>query len=113
MTRVELGNGGTLPSSAPVRVTGLSNIRGIVAGADFSVAFREDGQAFAWGQAPSFVTFKSTPVRVSGLDDGTVVAAASHVLAIDGAGRGKAWGRGSKVGERDHLARAASLAWTA
>ncbi|MFO1305443.1 MAG: BACON domain-containing carbohydrate-binding protein [Burkholderiales bacterium] len=100
----QLGNGGTLPSSAPVRVTGLSNIRGIVAGADFSVAFREDGQAFAWGQAPSFVTFKSTPVRVSGLDDGTVVAAASHVLAIDGAGRGKAWGRGSKVGERDHLA---------
>ena len=78
-------------------------MRTIAAGADFSLAVREDGQAFAWGLAPSFGSPKSTPTRVSGFDHATILSASSHVLALDQAGRGKAWGRGSKVGERDHL----------
>jgi len=99
----QLGNGDTGPAAAPVQVTGLANVRSIAAGADFSVAVREDGQAFAWGQVPGVSTFKAAPVRISGLDGATILAAASHVLALDQAARGMAWGSGSKVGERDHL----------
>ena len=93
-TRASSATGGTAPAAAPVRVTNLANVRSIAAGADFSVAVREDGQAFAWGLAPSFASFKATPTRVSGLDGARSSSASSHVLSLDQAGRGTAWGRG-------------------
>ncbi len=99
----QLGTGGTAPATAPVRVSNLANVRSIAAGADFSVAVREDGQAFTWGLAPSFAAFKASPTRVSGLDGAAILVAQSHVLSLDQQNRGRTWGRGSKVGERDHL----------
>src|SRR5437870_7105008 len=45
----QLGNGGTTASDVPVPVSGLSNVRAVSAGREFSLALLSDGTVMAWG----------------------------------------------------------------
>lgn len=46
-----LGHGNNLPENNPVpmKINGLTNIRGIASGKKFCTAFNEQGQVFNWG----------------------------------------------------------------
>ena len=98
----QLGIGTTLASANPVAVSNLPlKVSRIVAGNDFSAAILSDGSAYVWGQPPSSGSVQSLPVRVSELDGSVQMAAAFHLLSMDQLARGRAWGPGSRVGDRD------------
>lgn len=70
----QLGNGSTVVSSqTPVQVTGLTGITAIAAGAYHSLAAKNDGTVWAWGNngfaqlGEGSLTNSATPVQVQGL----------------------------------------------
>jgi alpha-tubulin suppressor-like RCC1 family protein len=97
--RGQLGDGTTTVRSAPVQVTGLTDVISVVAGDHHSLALKEDETVWAWGDnsygqiGDSTKTNRSTPVQVIGLTDVISVAAGdSHSLAVKEDGTVWAWG---------------------
>src|SRR5579884_3346311 len=99
----QLGDGTNIDRSAPERVTGLSDVRAspvaIAAGLRHSLALKNDGTVWAWGDnsvgelGDGTTTDRNTPVQVSGLDNVIGIAAgASHNLAVRSDGTVWAWG---------------------
>jgi alpha-tubulin suppressor-like RCC1 family protein/fibronectin type 3 domain-containing protein len=83
----------------PGPVTGLENASAIAAGAEHSLAVRQDGTAWAWGKNDSGQLGTGTredsavPVQVMGLTKGRAVGAGwAHSLALDADGDVWAWG---------------------
>lgn len=117
------GESGSSPkaSTAPVRVTGLSDIIQVEAGWRHAVALRRDGTVWAWGRrddgavgdgAPKGLraVMAVAPVRVPGLEGITQIAVArSHGLALSKDGHVMAWGSNSD-GELGNGTR--DTAWT-
>jgi alpha-tubulin suppressor-like RCC1 family protein len=109
------------PSVTPVRVTGLSDVTQIEAGAKHALALRNDGTVWAWGTRddgrlgdgqPKTLRPVSAlaPVEVPGLDGITQVAAGtSFNLALRRDGQVMAWGT-NNYGELGNGTRA--TAWT-
>jgi len=108
----QLGNGTSVPSNTPVQVVGpdgigtLTNIIAIGAGGCHSIALKDDGTVWAWGdnflgQLGNGTSVPSnTPVQVVGPDGiGTltniiaIAAGGSHTLALRNDGTVWAWGR--------------------
>lgn|GEM_PF-3669829 len=100
----QLGDGTTTNHSAPVTVTGLSNIISVDGGgsetACDSIALKTDGTVWAWGSneygqlGNDSDTDHLTPVQVSGLSDIIAIAAGDyHNLALKNDGTVWAWGR--------------------
>lgn len=84
---------------APVHVSGLNNIVAIEAGVNYSVALRNDGTVWAWGNNSlgtlgNGTTIRhSTPQQVSGLNDVVAISSgAFHVVALRSDGTVWAWG---------------------
>ncbi len=99
----QLGDETTINRSAPVRVSGLTNVpggvRAVAAGLQFSVALKNDGTVWAWGVndagqlGDGTTTNRTSPVQVSGLTDvAAIVAGTGHVLALKNDGTVWAWG---------------------
>lgn len=92
------------PSITPVRVTGLTDVIQIEAGAKHAVALRKDGTVWAWGTRDEGAigdgqpkTLRPVmaigPTQVSGLQGITQIAAARlHNLALRSDGKVMAWG---------------------
>jgi alpha-tubulin suppressor-like RCC1 family protein len=97
-----LGNGSTAAfSPSPVQVAGLSGVRAVAGGLGYSLALREDGTVWAWGDnqfgqlgTGSSADSSLTPVQVAGLSGVRAIAGGySHGLALREDGTVWAWGR--------------------
>jgi alpha-tubulin suppressor-like RCC1 family protein len=89
--------------TTPQQVSGLSNIVGIAAGDQLSMALESDGTIHAWGRnfegqvGDGTTTYRTTPVEVSNLSGVTEISAgAYHALALQGEGElsGAVWAWG-------------------
>ena len=91
--------GGTV--LVPTKVPALSGIQAIAANGNYSIALREDGQLWAWGQNTSgqigtraSSASVSSPTVIAGLPTIRAIAAGvNHVLALDAGGKVWAWGQ--------------------
>ncbi len=104
----ELGDGTTTDSSnKPVQVSELDGIEAIAAGGSLSLALKNDGTVWAWGDNQASqgsriggqlgddeITSSNTPLQVSDLPGGieAIAAGAEHGLALNDDGTVWAWG---------------------
>lgn len=97
----QLGNGTIDQNYVKVikRISGLSNVKAISAGAYHSFALKNDGTVWTWGfndkgqLGIGSTTTQAAPVQVSGLSNITaIVAGDSHTLALKSDGTLWAWG---------------------
>ncbi|HEX8515963.1 MAG TPA: T9SS type A sorting domain-containing protein [Bacteroidia bacterium] len=86
-------------SNIPVQTQSLSGITAIAAEGNFSIALKNDGTVWAWGEnfegqlGNGSTTSGNTPVQVTGLSGITAIAAGySHCLALKNDGTVWAWG---------------------
>jgi alpha-tubulin suppressor-like RCC1 family protein len=97
----ELGRGTHATQElVPAEVSGLSDVKAIVAGRFFSLALKRDGTVWAWGQGDSGVLGDGTdesrysPVQALGLSSITMIAAgATHGIALKADGTVWTWGQ--------------------
>jgi alpha-tubulin suppressor-like RCC1 family protein len=90
--------------STLVQVAGLTDVKYVDAGGDFSLAIKNDGTVWAWGDnsrgqlGTNSVTLSRWPVRVPGLANARAVAAGDggHALAVLADGTVWAWGNNSQ-----------------
>jgi alpha-tubulin suppressor-like RCC1 family protein len=96
----QIGDGTTAPRRlSPVQVPGLSGVVAVAAGHSFSLALREDGTVWGWGQNSSgqlgdgTTTHRFAPVQASGLSGVKAVASGmGHALAVRADGSVWTWG---------------------
>ena len=97
----ELGVGYTGgDSTRPVQVSGLADVKAVAAGNNYSLAVKNDGTVWAWGENSSgelgtggTISRSGAPMRVGGLTDVKDVSAlAYHSLAVENSGEVWAWG---------------------
>jgi alpha-tubulin suppressor-like RCC1 family protein len=112
----QLGNGGTAPNTcdsgpcaiSPVQVSGLTGIVAITAGGTHSLALRDNGTVYAWGNGTSgqlgnsASSSSNTPVQVVGVGGSgfltnvvAVTAGGDHSLALRSDGSVVSWGSDS------------------
>jgi alpha-tubulin suppressor-like RCC1 family protein len=99
----ELGNGGSVDSSTPVKVSGLRDVVMVAAAINSSFALKADGTVWSWGSNTSRnlglgLTNSSivnrTPQQITGLSDISWISATSyHCLAVRSDGQLFAWGQ--------------------
>ncbi|MCZ2356417.1 MAG: T9SS type A sorting domain-containing protein [Bacteroidia bacterium] len=99
----QIGNGTTgTDATSPVQVSGLTNVVKITAGRFFSLAVKNDGTVWAWGEnlygqlGDGTNTDRNIPVQVSGLTNVTSAIAATgafHCMAVKSDNTVWAWGR--------------------
>ncbi len=99
----QVGNGANgADVSSPVQVSGLSNVVKITSGRFFSLAVKDDGTVWSWGQnlygqlGDGTTTNRNAPVQVSGLSGVTSAIAATgafHCMAVKSDNTVWAWGR--------------------
>ncbi len=102
-----LGNGSNTDSLVPVQVSGLTGVLAVSAGGDFSLALRNDGTVWAWGDGAHGELGNGTnassnvPVQVTGIAGGfnslvagvvAIAAGGSYGLALRSNGTVWAWG---------------------
>lgn len=96
----QLGTGRTGDARAvPNRVQGLSKVKQVSAGCDFSLALMENGKVYAWGRGVYGALGNgtratvSTPREVEGMENVTDIdAGCHHALALTADKTVKAWG---------------------
>ncbi|HWC35234.1 MAG TPA: hypothetical protein VG650_10440 [Mycobacteriales bacterium] len=74
----QLGNGNTTDSTAPVQVTGLTNVTQVAAGCYVSVALRADGTVWVWGQNQGLPTANPPDGSCPGFGGTTTVPCFLH-----------------------------------
>lgn len=99
----QIGNGNTgTDQTTPVQVSGLTNVVKITAGRFFSLAIKNDGTVWSWGEnlygqlGNGTTTDSNVPVQVSGLSGVTSAVAATgafHCMAVKNDNTVWAWGR--------------------
>jgi len=101
----QLGGGGEAltMSDVPIQVPGLTNVKAIAAGANFSLALLANGTVMAWGGndagqlGDGNFEEDEIPVQVKGLPTITAIAAGGeHALALQSNGKVAAWGAGER-----------------
>ena len=98
----QLGNGTSgdgKDKSSPEQITGLSEVTNIAGGLDYSLAIKNDGTVWAWGNneygqlGDGTNTDSNSPVKVTGLTDMTAIAGGyGHSLALKDDGTVWTWG---------------------
>ena len=87
--------------NSPVNLASLSGIVAIAAGDQFSVALKDNNRIYTWGDNTygqigdgSTVPKRTTPVLLTNPTNVVAIAAGqTHVLALEGSGTLRAWGR--------------------
>ncbi|MEV6607605.1 S8 family serine peptidase [Kutzneria sp. NPDC051319] len=95
----QLGTGTTTNAGTFTLVKGLTDVKAVAAGGNFSMALKTDGTVWTWGangngQLGNGTTTNSTaPVQVSGLSTVTSIAVGSNfAVAVLSDGTARAWG---------------------
>ena len=91
----DLGDGTYTDRSTPVQVTGLSGVTAMAGGASRSLALRNDGTVWAWGNnvGDGTTNVHYTPVQVTALGGVTAIASGwKSSLALKNDGTVWAWG---------------------
>ena len=96
----QLGDGTNETRTAPVKVSGLSNVIAISGSAFNSMALKSDGTVWAWGYNGSGLLgdgttedYKTIPVKVSGLSNVISIGSGiQHNLALKNDGTVRTWG---------------------
>lgn len=102
----ELGQGAITSTNSPAPITtGLSNVVGVAAGNQHTLALCTNGTVFAWGQDASgqlgvgwlpYPSLTNVPIQTFVLTQIVAIAAGdSHSLALDSSGHVFAWGNGN------------------
>ena len=89
--------------TTPVMVTGLTSVKAVAAGNEFSMALKDDGTVWTWGRnwegelgdgMPEYIEqYRTTPAQVPGLMNITAIAAGQwFALALRDDGTVWAWG---------------------
>ena len=105
----QLGDGDMTNVSAPVPVSGLTNVARVIAGDEFSCALLTDGTAKCWGLGEKGQRGDGTtdqmalaPVSVAGLTNAVAFGAGyDHACALIGDGTMRCWG-GNSSGQLGH-----------
>jgi len=105
----QLGDGTIINRSAPVTVSGLTNVTAIACGGDFAYALLSNGTIKSWGRnnfsysygqgmlGDGTIINRYTPVTVYGITNATAIAACAYYgLALLADGTISAWGNNSK-----------------
>ncbi|MFH9728505.1 RCC1 domain-containing protein [Streptomyces sp. NPDC017254] len=101
----QLGTGAdaTNPQRTPVAVQSLDKVKDVAAGCGFSVALRQDGTVWTWGNGANGRlgtgnnTTRETPQKVPDLVDvESVSVGCDHVLALTAEGTVKSWGKNTE-----------------
>ncbi len=97
----QLGNGKTENSTAPVEVSGLTDVTAIAAGDGQNLALLADGTVMAWGEnnagqlGNGNLKSQDQPIAVQGISDVVAIAAGDEdCLALLADGTVMAWGNG-------------------
>jgi len=98
----QLGDGTTIDRTTPVRVNGLGSVVAISAtsgpASGFTVALKNDGTVWAWGDHHGVYTGSTIPTQVPGLslnDVNGIDAGGFHTLLLKNDGAVWAWGWGT------------------
>jgi alpha-tubulin suppressor-like RCC1 family protein len=102
-TSGQLGNGGSVDSSTPVKVSGLRDVVMVAVASSSSYALKADGTVWSWGSNSNFMlglgrvvssVERSTPQQITGLSDISWISGGSnHCLAVRSDGQLFAWGQ--------------------
>ncbi len=99
----QLGDGTNSDRLSPVQVSGLTEVRAVAArmidfaypaGPEFSLALKQDGSVWMWGQPNvAGVAASTVPTQIATLPGATAIAAGDgHILVLAGNGTVWAWG---------------------
>jgi alpha-tubulin suppressor-like RCC1 family protein len=95
----ELGNGSNVNSVTPASVSSLTGVVSVSAGVYFSLALKEDGTVWSWGNGPlglAGTTSSNVPVQITSLSGITAISAGGFfALALKSDGTVWAWGTNS------------------
>lgn len=91
----QLGNGSNATSRTPVQVSGLTDVRQIVAGYRHTCALKTDGSMWCWGESGGIgygvATNKNVPTQPTGMSSGVISMAGGNGYSCASKSDGTVW----------------------
>lgn len=91
----QLGNGISSTSRNPVQVSGLTNVRSLVAGYKHTCAIKNDGSMWCWGEGwtigDGLTTARNVPTQPTGMGSGVISMAAGNRYTCASKSDGTVW----------------------